>query len=90
MVATGYTIRLASDTYERLRAEAERRHQAVDEIADELLGEQLPQAIANRERAQSALDRLAAIRTRVGDGVDAVALVREGRDELDQRIPFSE
>lgn len=90
MAATDHTIRLASSTYERLRAEAARRHQAVDEIADELLDEQLPQAIVDRERTQHALDHLAALRARVGRGVDAVALVREGREELDRRIPSSE
>jgi hypothetical protein len=90
MATADHTIRLASGTYERLLAEAARRHQAADEIADELLGEQLPQAMGDRTRAHNALDRLAALRARVGGGVDAVALVREGRDELDRRIPFSE
>ncbi len=90
MATADHTIRLASGTYERLLAEAARRHQAADEIADELLGEQLPRAMVDRTRAHNALDRLAAIRARVGGGVDAVALVREGRDELDRRIPSSE
>jgi hypothetical protein len=87
MATTDHTIRLASSTYERLQAEAARRHRAIDEIADELLGEQLPRAIVDRERARSALDSLAALRTRIGGSIDAVALVREGREELDQRIP---
>jgi protein gp37 len=45
---------------------------------------------ADREQARSALQRLAALRARVARGVDAVALVREGREELDRRIPSGE
>jgi hypothetical protein len=90
MVTTDHTIRLASGTYERLQAEAERRHRAIDEIADELLDERLPRPTADRERARSALGRLSALRARVGYGVDAVALVRDGREELDRRIVSSE
>lgn len=66
MATADHTIRLPSATYERLRAEARRRHQAIDEIADEMLDERLPQSITDRERARSALDRLAAPRARVG------------------------
>ncbi len=42
MASTDHTVRLATRTYERLEAEAQRRHRAVDEVADELLGERLP------------------------------------------------
>lgn len=90
MATADHTIRLPSGTYERLQAEAQRRHRAIEEIAGELLDERLPQLIADRERAHAALDRLGALRARVGQGVDAVALVRQGRDELDRRIPFGE
>lgn len=90
MATADHTIRLPSATYERLRAEAQRRHQAIDEIADEMLDERLPQSITDRERARSALERLAALRARVGRGVDAVVLVRESREELDRRIPSGE
>lgn len=90
MATADHTIRLASGTYERLQAEAKRRHRGIDEIAGELLDEQLPSPATDRERARSALDRLAALRTRIGHGVDAVALVRESREELDRRIPASE
>jgi hypothetical protein len=90
MAATDHTIRLASSTYARLQAEAARSHRAIDEIAGELLDERLPQPIADREQARSALERLAALRARVGRGVDAVTLVREGREELDRRIPSGE
>jgi hypothetical protein len=55
-----------------------------------MLDERLPQPITDRERTRSALERLAALRARVGRGVDAVALVREGREELDRRIPSGE
>jgi hypothetical protein len=90
MATPDHTIRLASGTYERLQTEAERRNRAIDEIADELLDEQLPRAIMDRERVRSALERLAALRARIGRGVDAVGLVREGREELDRRISSSE
>jgi hypothetical protein len=90
MATADHTIRLPSSTYERLQAEAQRSHRAIDEIAGEMLDEQLPQSITDRERARSALDRLAALRARVGHGIDAVALVRQGREELDRRIPFGE
>ena len=54
------------------------------------MDERLPLPIADREQAGSALARLAALRARVGRGVDAVALVGEGREELDRRIPSGE
>jgi hypothetical protein len=90
MAATGHTIQLSSSTYARLQAEAARSHRAIDEIAGELLDEQLPQPVADQERARAALARLAALRARVGRGVDPVALVRESREELDGRIPSGE
>jgi hypothetical protein len=90
MATADHTIRLSSGTYERLQAEAQRRHRAIEEIAGEMLDERLPQPTTDRERARSALDRLAALRARTGRGVDAVALVRQGRDELDRRIPSGE
>jgi hypothetical protein len=90
MAATDHTIRLPGSTYARLQAEAARSHRAIDEIAGELLDERLPQPIADREQARSALECLAGLRARVGRGVNAVALVRESREELDQRIPSSE
>lgn len=90
MATADHTIRLPSGTYARLQAEAARSHRAIDEIAGELLDERLPQPTADRERAHEALDRLAALRARVGRGVDAVALVRQGREELDERIPSRE
>jgi hypothetical protein len=90
MAMTDHTIRLSSGTYERLQAEAQRHHRAIEEIAGELPDDLLPQPITDRERTQSALERLAALRNRVGNGADAVALVRGSREELDQRIPSSE
>ena len=85
MASTDHTVHLATRTYERLEAEARRRHSAVDEVADELLYEQLPGASPDLGEVRQALDQLAQIRARGGQGVDAVALVREGRDELDRR-----
>lgn len=90
MAATDHTIRLPSSTYARLQAEAARSHRAIDEIAGELLDERLPAPIADRERTRSALARLATLRARVGRSVDAVALVRESRKELDRRIASGE
>lgn len=90
MASTDYTVRLATRTYERLEAEAQRRHRAVDEVADELLGEWLPDAAPDLGRVRQALDQLARLRGRAGGDVDAVTLVREGRDELDRRISPAE
>lgn len=90
MATADHTIRLPSDTYARLLAEAQRRHRAIEEIAGEMLDEQLPQPITDHERAHAALDRLALLRARVGHGVDAAALIRQGRDELDRRIASGE
>lgn len=89
MAAADHTIRVPSSTYARLQAEAARSHRAIDEIAGELLDEQLPQPVADHDRTQAALARLAALRARVGRDVDAVALVHESREELDGRIPSS-
>ncbi|HEV3046035.1 MAG TPA: hypothetical protein VGY13_01620 [Solirubrobacteraceae bacterium] len=86
MAPTDHTIRLQRSTYARLQAEAARSHRAIDEIAEELLDEQLPQPIADHEKVRAALAHLAALRARVGRGVDPVALVRESREELDGRI----
>jgi hypothetical protein len=83
-------VRLATGIYERLEAEAQRRHRAVDEVADELLGERLPDAVPDLGRVRQALDQLAGLRARGGGDVDAVALVSEGREELAHRIPLAE
>jgi len=90
MAATDHTIRLPSNTYARLQAEAARSHRAIDEIAGELLDERLPSPVADYERTRSTLERLAGLRARVGRGTDAVALVRESREELDRRISSGE
>lgn len=83
-------MHLATRTYERLEAEAQRRHRAVDEVADELLGERLPEAAPDLGRVRQALDQLAGVRARVGKGVEAVTLVNEGREELDRRSTSTE
>ncbi len=90
MASVDHSVRLATRTYERLEAEAQRRHRAVDEVADELLGERLPDAPPDLRRVRQALDQLARLRARTGAGVDAVTLVHEGRDELDRRISPAE
>jgi hypothetical protein len=90
MASTNRSVYLATRTYERLEAEAHRRHRAVDEVADELLRERLTDAATDLGRVRQALDKLARLRARAGGSVDAVALVHEGRDELDHRISPAE
>ena len=76
------TVHVTPDAYDRLKREAERRGVAPDVLADELLTADLAPAEFDLERA---LVDLAEIRGRVRGRVDAVALVREGRDELERR-----
>jgi hypothetical protein len=42
-------------------------------------------SLADPGRRAAALERAAALRARQSEAVDAAALVREGRDELDRR-----
>jgi hypothetical protein len=90
MASINHSVHLGMRTYERLEAEAHRRHRAVDEVADELLGERLPYAAPDLARVRQALDKLARLRARTGGNLDSVALVHEGRDELDHRISPAE
>jgi hypothetical protein len=53
-----------------------------DELADELLAAELAPASSDLE---STLADLADVRSRVRGAVDAVAVVRESREELEQR-----
>jgi predicted transcriptional regulator len=81
MATSDHTVRLHPETYEALEHEAERRHVAPDELAEELVRGQLPPA---RRAIRETLDKLAAIRERMPE-VDAVQLVRDGRRDLEER-----
>ena len=54
-----------------------------NELADDLLAAELALASSDLE---SILADLADVRSRVCGPVDAVAVVREGREELEQRV----
>jgi hypothetical protein len=68
-----------------LRAEAARREEDVDSAAERILREHLP-ARRDKENALATLDRIEALRARMKPSRGAVALVREGRSEL-QSVP---
>lgn len=75
-------IHVTPDAYDRLEREAGRRGVQPDKLADELLAAELAPASSDLE---AILADLADIRGRVRGPVDAVAVVREGREELEQR-----
>lgn len=75
-------IHVTPDAYDRLEREAGRRGVQLDKLADELLAAELAPAGSDLE---AILVDLANIRGRVRGPVDAVAVVREGREELEQR-----
>jgi hypothetical protein len=85
MATTRRTVRLHADTYERVAREAARREEEVDDAAERILRDHLP---ANGQSADvlGALNRLEVLRSRMKPGEGAARLVREGRDELEQRI----
>lgn len=82
MATHDYTVRLDEGASAALEAEAERRQLAPDALATELVRERLP-AGGTSEMAE-ALAALEAVRRRMPE-VDAVQLVREGREELERR-----
>ncbi|HEY0280166.1 MAG TPA: hypothetical protein VGC32_18025 [Solirubrobacterales bacterium] len=82
MATRDRVIHVTPDSYDLLRREAGRRGVAPDELADELLAAELAPAPSD---LSEILADLAEVRSRVRRPVDAVALVREGREELDQR-----
>jgi hypothetical protein len=76
-------IHITPDAYDRLEREAGRRGVQPDELADELLTVEFASADFDWD---AGLAELAQIRGRMRGGPDdAVALVREGREELEQR-----
>lgn len=82
MATRDRVVHITPNSYDRLEREAGRRGVQPDELADELLATELAPA---RSDLNEILADLAEIRSRVRRPVDAVTLVREGREELDQR-----
>ena len=82
---TRRTVRLGVDTYERIAREAARRDEDVDDTAERILRDHLP-ANGTDTDVLGVLRRLEVLRARMKPGVGAERLLREGRDELDQRI----
>jgi hypothetical protein len=82
MATRDRVIHLTPDSYERLEREAGRRGVNPDTLADELLAAELAPTEFDWD---AALSELAKVRARVRGDVDAVAIVREGRDELERR-----
>jgi hypothetical protein len=85
MAMTRRTVRLRADTYERVVREAARRDEDVDDTAERILRDHLP-ANGTETDVLGVLVRLEALRAKMKPGAGAERLVREGRDELDQRI----
>jgi hypothetical protein len=83
MAIREHSVTLKQETYEALEAEAERRHVAPDDLADELVRHQLTPDGTRMKAALEAADRLVASMPPIE--VDAVQLVREGREELERR-----
>ena len=83
MATRDRVIHITPDAYDRLEREAGRRGVQLDQLADELLAAELASADFDWD---AALAELADVRSRMRGGPDdAVALVREGREELEQR-----
>jgi hypothetical protein len=82
MVASPRTIELQPDAYDLVVREAERRGVEPDALVDELVRTDLA-SHANGD-LEAALDALAEFRAGLPP-IDAVALVREGRDEFAAR-----
>jgi len=85
MATTRRTVRLHADTYERVAREAARRDEEVDDAAERILRDHLPTG-AQAADIRGALNRLEALRSKMKPGKGAAHLVREGREELEQRI----
>jgi hypothetical protein len=82
MATRDRVIHLTPDSYARLEREAGLRGVQPDALADELLAAELAPAEFDWD---DALSDLAKIRSRVRGDVDAVAVVREGREDLERR-----
>lgn len=83
MATRDRVIHVPRDAYDRLEREAGRRGVRPDELAAELLAVELAPTDFDWD---AALAELAQIRGRMrGGSDDAVAMVREGREELELR-----
>ena len=85
MATADRTVSVGAQTYELLREEAQRRHRDVDSTADDLLAERLSGSVIDAAKLERTLERAARLRHRLSRTDEAVALVREGRDELERR-----
>jgi hypothetical protein len=74
-----------AQTYALSRKEAEHRHLDVDATTNNVLAEHLSPAPTDIAGLDQTLDRAARLRAKLPRTADAVALIREGRDELDRR-----
>jgi hypothetical protein len=81
MATSQRTIELQPDAYDLVVREAERRGVEPDALVDELVRNDLGHGNGD---LNAALDALAEFRAGLPP-IDAVALVREGRDELEAR-----
>lgn len=86
------TIEFDDSEYERLEEAARRRGTSPEALLRFLVDDALHEAAENdperrKREALAALDRLAEL-TRDLPEIDAVQIVREGRDELEQRSIF--
>lgn len=83
MATRDRVIHITPDAYDRLEREAGRRGVQPDQLANELLATEFASADFDWD---AALGELAELRGRMRGGADdALALVREGREELEQR-----
>jgi hypothetical protein len=82
VAAADRTVQLQQDSYDLLVKEAARRGVEPEALADELLRADL--AAARQGDQEAALDALAEFRAGLPPA-DAVALVRDGRRELEAR-----
>jgi len=83
MATRDRVIHITPDAYDRLEREAGRRGVQPDQLANELLATEFASSDFDWD---AALAELAEVRGRMRGGPDdAVALVREGREELEQR-----
>jgi hypothetical protein len=88
MATTDHSVQLKPETFQALEAEAERRHLAPDELADELMREQLQQTATRRTQMREALDALHEF-SKTMPRVDAVQLIHDVRDaEADRGLPW--
>lgn len=85
MATADRTVHVGARTYALLSEEAERRHRDVDTTADDLLTERLSASVIDAAKLERTLERAAQLRARLPRTDEAVALVREGRDELERR-----